>query len=90
MTERVVEVACGALHTIIRTNVNRLFSTGNGGSYALGHGNRESTPNFLEIESFKSERVQIKKIACGMNHSAIITQDGKVYQWGVCGDIQES
>ncbi|PCI26672.1 hypothetical protein COB52_05770 [Candidatus Kaiserbacteria bacterium] len=67
--------------------MNRLFSSGNGGSYALGHGNRETCSNFKEIEFFQTENTNFKKIACGMNHSACVTSEGRVYQWGICGDI---
>jgi len=40
--ERVVQVACGAVHSMIRTNLDRVFSCGNGSTFALGHENRES------------------------------------------------
>ena len=30
------EIACGTLHSLVRTNKNRIFSTGFGETYALG------------------------------------------------------
>ena len=35
--EKVLQVACGSIHSLIRTNMNRLFSCGNGSTFALGH-----------------------------------------------------
>jgi len=35
--EKVEQVACGSIHTLIRTNLHRLFTCGNGSTYALGH-----------------------------------------------------
>ena len=86
MSEKVVQVTCGSIHTMIRTNMNRLFSCGNGGSYALGHGNREICPYFKQIEFFASDHVSFKTIACGMAHSGCVTDDGSVYLWGIVSD----
>jgi alpha-tubulin suppressor-like RCC1 family protein len=47
--EKVEQVECGSIHTVLRTNVNRLFSCGNGATYALGHGSRESLRTFKQI-----------------------------------------
>lgn len=40
--ERVMQVACGAVHSLVRTNIDRVFSCGNGSTFALGHGNRDT------------------------------------------------
>ena len=37
---------------MIRTNMNRLFSCGNGSTFALGHSSRESCSTFRLIEFF--------------------------------------
>ena len=50
--EKVLQVACGSIHSLIRTNMNRLFSCGNGSTYALGHASRESCSTFRLIEYF--------------------------------------
>jgi alpha-tubulin suppressor-like RCC1 family protein len=44
--ERVIQVACGSIHTLARTNQQRLFSCGNGSTFALGHKNRDSCSVF--------------------------------------------
>jgi len=44
--EIVVKVACGSIHTLLLTSQNRLFSSGNGASFALGHRNKENQSTF--------------------------------------------
>ena len=43
------EIACGTIHSLVRTDLGRVFSCGSGGSYALGHGNTENCYEFKEI-----------------------------------------
>jgi alpha-tubulin suppressor-like RCC1 family protein len=47
--ERVEQVECGSIHTIVRTSMHKLFSCGNGSTYALGHGTRETQKTFRQI-----------------------------------------
>lgn len=87
--ERVVQVACGSIHTILRTDKGRLFSCGNGSSFALGHRNKENQSIFKQIEFFGTEeKTPIKTIAAGMSHSACVTETGDVYTWGVHINLQ--
>jgi hypothetical protein len=50
--ERIVQIACGSIHTLARSNNQRLFSCGNGSTFALGHKNRDSCSTFKQIEFF--------------------------------------
>mmetsp|Transcript_640 Transcript_640/g.740 ORF Transcript_640/g.740 Transcript_640/m.740 type:complete len:110 (-) Transcript_640:1056-1385(-) len=88
--ERVEQVECGSIHTIVRTNMNRLFSCGNGASYALGHGNKETCSTFKQIQFFNGgatlSDIGIKTVACGLIHSGCVLNDGSVYVWGTSGD----
>lgn len=94
--EKVEQVECGSIHTLLRTNLNRLFSCGNGATYALGHGTKETHRSFKQIQFFngiEEDQVQmtgvaIKTIAAGMMHSGCVLNDGSVFQWGTCGDYQ--
>ena len=94
--EKVEQVECGSIHTVLRTSNNRLFSCGNGATYALGHGSKESLRTFKQIQFFNGSDmnltqltgVTIKTIACGMIHSGCVLSDGSVYQWGTCCDYQ--
>lgn len=45
-------MACGSIHSLIRTNMHRLFSCGNGSTFALGHLSRESCSTFRLVEFF--------------------------------------
>lgn len=50
--ERVEQIECGSIHSLARTSMNRLFSCGNGSTFALGHGSKESCKNFKLIQFF--------------------------------------
>lgn len=91
--ERVLEVACGALHTLVRTDRNKLFSAGFGRTFALGHGDTSSHTEFKQILCFANARTsrtpvaageEIERIAAGVSHSGCI-RCGKVFVWGICG-----
>jgi alpha-tubulin suppressor-like RCC1 family protein len=76
----------------VRTSNHRLFSCGNGSTYALGHKNRESCSQFKQIEYFNGNEegvggLGIKTIACGLTHSGCVLEDGAVYLWGMSGDM---
>ena len=81
--EKIVEITCGSLHTLIRTNSRRVLSTGYGESYALGHKDTETSSNFRPINLFTEQNIAVIKIACGPNSSGCITQEGNVYIWGL-------
>ena len=82
--EKIVQVACGAIHTMIRTNLGRVFSCGNGSTFALGHGTRDSLTTFRVIDLPEND---IKFIACGLSHSGAVTGEGNVFMWGLSGNI---
>ena len=76
-SEKIVQVACGSIHTLVRTSLNRIFSTGNGSTYALGHKTRESCASFKQIEFFNGNEegvagIGIKSVACGLSHSGCV------------------
>jgi len=81
--EKVVEVACGSLHSLLRTNCRRVLSAGYGELYALGSQSSESRSIFKPISFFTEKNLAVIKIACGSNGSACVTQEGTTYIWGV-------
>jgi len=83
--EKIVEIACGSLHTLLRTNCRRVLSSGYGGLYALGHKDPDTISTFKPINFFTERNIAIIKIACGPNSSACIAQEGSTYIWGVVG-----
>ena len=87
---------------MIRTNMQRIFSCGNGSTFALGHQNKESCSTFRLVEYFNGpntsqqlsngdvtgiHNVTLKTIACGLSHSGCVTGDGQVYVWGLAGEV---
>eukprot|EP00826_Nyctotherus_ovalis_P037218 TRINITY_DN3382_c0_g2_i1.p1 TRINITY_DN3382_c0_g2~~TRINITY_DN3382_c0_g2_i1.p1 ORF type:complete len:803 (-),score=226.48 TRINITY_DN3382_c0_g2_i1:643-3051(-) len=87
--EKVVEVACGSLHTLLRTNCRRVLSAGYGELYALGNQSSESRSIFRPVSFFTEQNLAVIKIACGANGSACVTQEGTTYIWGVINYLAE-
>jgi len=83
LREKVVEIACGSLHTLLRTNCRKVLSSGYGGLHALGHKETDTISVFKPISYFTEHNVAVIKIACGANSSACIAQEGTTYIWGV-------
>ncbi|KAL9657925.1 hypothetical protein ABK040_015980 [Willaertia magna] len=78
--EKVVNMICGGYHNFFITNLNNVFCNGNNGQGQLGGVSSSRVKNisyFLEDEKFN-----IKKIACGCNHTIFLTNDHKVYGLG--------
>ena len=85
--EKVIDVSCGALHSILLTNKGKLFSCGFGETHALGLPNRENQCTFCEVPFFSSGEFfekGVARIATGIAHSACIVND-QAYMWGVWG-----
>ncbi|OMJ95254.1 hypothetical protein SteCoe_1469 [Stentor coeruleus] len=78
--ERVVQAACGGLHTLVLTDKNKILSCGHGNNYALGLGVTENVMKFTYIKSLEGLG-KIDKIKAGLSHSAAIIQ-GYLYIWG--------
>lgn len=86
-SERVVEIACGGLHSLALTNRNRIFATGFGDTYALGLDTPTTICSFKEVSWFSqafSYAEPIERLSCGVSHSGCII-NGKVYLWGIMG-----
>ena len=83
--EIVVDISCGALHTIALTNKSRVYSCGFGENYSLGHNSSKTLNQFKEIAFFhqlsSSSSHKIEKICSGTSHSGALIA-GKVYIWG--------
>lgn len=82
------DVMCGALHAIVKTNKERLFSTGFGETYALGHGNSQNLTTLKEISFFtdlaNEKGVSIGKVEVGVTHSACLVAK-RLFVWGMYG-----
>jgi alpha-tubulin suppressor-like RCC1 family protein len=85
--EKVVDVSCGALHSLLLTNKGRIFGCGYNETCALGNGGTENQCTFTEIPFFSSSQLYDKtvtRLASGVSHSACLVQD-TAYVWGTWG-----
>ena len=91
--EVIVDLACGALHTLALSNKSRVYSCGFGENFSLGHGNNRTSPTFKEISYFSqlsaTSSYKIEKLCCGTSHSGALI-DGKVFIWGSFADSKFS
>lgn len=77
---KVSSVACGDTHSLIATSDGKVLSFGRNQNGQLGNGNLDDCFEPREIIALKDEIVL--QVACGAEHSACCTQDGKVFSWG--------
>ncbi|XP_048091617.1 retinitis pigmentosa GTPase regulator b [Alosa alosa] len=80
ITDRVLQVACGGGHTVALTE-DCLYTFGLGQFGQLGHGTfifESRSPR--AVDHFRKGRV--RHVACGENHTAVITDCGLLYTFG--------
>ncbi|KAJ8727556.1 hypothetical protein PYW07_001675 [Mythimna separata] len=80
-TRNVIQVSCGAYHSLALTNNGDLFSWGANSFGQCGLGtmtNKEMIPQ--QINSLLG--VPIAMIACGSNHTFALSKSGAVFGWG--------
>jgi len=77
--EKVKTIACGSYHLMAITESGKLFSWGLNDYGQLGYNSTTSSsniPKLIEIGIF------IKKIACGLKHSLLLSSDGVIHVFG--------
>ncbi|KAL4102576.1 hypothetical protein PRIC1_006321 [Phytophthora ramorum] len=86
--EKIVEVACGAAHTVVLTAL-QTSSSGppNGGGYVYVAGSNNAldkfTPRFARVMiEDASSAVMVTKASCGPAHTALVSTEGELYTWG--------
>lgn len=80
----ITQISLGTSHTLALTNEGRLYSWGYGGDGRLGHGNTLDVLYPKLVETLINEN--IIEIKCGELHSAALTNEGKLYTWGLGSD----
>jgi alpha-tubulin suppressor-like RCC1 family protein len=89
--EEVIQVACGAEHTVVLTEGGHVYTCGKGSFGRLGRGETSDTIDFELIEYFgqsndsvlnPSESTAIIKVGAGENFSAAMSADGELWLWG--------
>jgi alpha-tubulin suppressor-like RCC1 family protein len=80
--ENIVDVSCGAYHTLALTAQGSVYAFGKG-DCRLGHGIIEENVNEpRQISSLWVQNVKIVSVCAGESHSLAISEDGSVYSWG--------
>jgi len=90
----ILDIACGANHTLLLTKGGEVYSFGRNAYGQLGHGEdhpepekgREraivTAPKKIEFFSNLPQGEKAIKIACGDHHSAVVTSQGNLYTFG--------
>jgi len=86
--EKLVEVACGAAHTVVLTALQSNSAgqaTGGGRVFVSGsnHALDKFTPQFTQVViEDASSAVMVAKASCGTAHTALVSTEGELYTWG--------
>ena len=78
------DVITGAWHCLAITSKKKVYAWGKNkyGQLGLGHTNNLHTPTSILPLSDPLNPKNVRCIAAGKSHSAVITEDGDVYTWG--------
>lgn len=79
---RIESVAAGLWHTVCISSDGDVYSFGGNqfGQLGTGADQAETLPRLLDAPSV--ENANAKVVSCGARHSAIVSEDGKVFCWG--------
>ncbi|KAM7257412.1 hypothetical protein ACFE04_013153 [Oxalis oulophora] len=74
------QIACGDSHCLAVTMDGQVLSWGRNQNGQLGLGTSEDSLVPQKIQAFQG--IPIKMVAAGAEHTAAVTEDGKLYGWG--------
>jgi alpha-tubulin suppressor-like RCC1 family protein len=81
---KVRDVALGVAHTVVVLDNDDVYTFGCGMFGRLGHGREADEFLPRRVEKLKEViQVSIRRIAAGGSHTAIATDDGQVWTWGL-------
>jgi hypothetical protein len=83
----VVSVSANSTHTACVTKDGELFIWGEGNDGKLGHGDESDQDTPKRVEGLVG--VKVTMVSCGYAHTAVCTEDGRMYTfgWGECGQL---
>jgi alpha-tubulin suppressor-like RCC1 family protein len=81
--EFVIEIRCGAYHSLVLTNSGRVYAWSANYFGQIGNGCNKNQLTSIKLNGFNGERVVM--ISCGFVHSMALTECGHVYGWGYKG-----
>ena len=78
-------ISCGGNHMGLLTNdnSNNLYMCGYNAYGQLGTNNITDTSLFINVSTSSIQNKFIKQISCGLNHTIIVTTEGKAYSCGL-------
>lgn len=77
---RVVQLSACGFHTGCLTDSGELYTWGEGKFGRLGHGCERNCHSPRHVESLLGYR--LRQVSCGGFHTAVVTEDGKLYTFG--------
>jgi alpha-tubulin suppressor-like RCC1 family protein len=83
----VIDISCGARHSLVLTNCGDVYAWGRNNWGQIGNGCNSDQLIPFKVKGFNNERVGM--ISCGWGHSMALTECGHVYSWGrnECGQL---
>ncbi|KAJ3434582.1 regulator of chromosome condensation [Anaeramoeba flamelloides] len=82
----IIDIAAGDTHSAAISSTGEVYTWGGGLSNFLGHKQNNKRPIPHIIPNF--ENIDAVKIACGAQHTVLLTSKGVVYSWGRGSDGQ--
>eukprot|EP00484_Ammonia_sp_Unknown_P027493 CAMPEP_0197032092 /NCGR_PEP_ID=MMETSP1384-20130603/10849_1 /TAXON_ID=29189 /ORGANISM="Ammonia sp." /LENGTH=539 /DNA_ID=CAMNT_0042461693 /DNA_START=32 /DNA_END=1651 /DNA_ORIENTATION=+ len=82
----IVDIECGLYHNLAVSKERRVYSWGHAKRGQCGNGEADVEEEYIErphfIEYFESNKLKVKKIACGNYHSLVATTKDEYYLFG--------
>eukprot|EP01084_Bolivina_argentea_P268875 456827_1 len=88
-SKRVIDIAAGQYHSLVVTDEGDLYGFGNGsdGQLAIGQSGQLAFEP-VKVEWFINNNIKIISCWCGIDHSAVITDQNELYMFGNNSDYQ--
>ncbi|KAK7003641.1 E3 ubiquitin-protein ligase HERC4 [Biomphalaria glabrata] len=81
-SQHVIQVATGASHSAVLTQNHKVLTWGKNTEGQLGRGDVEESSRGTPTIVKSLSAFCVLQVACGDNHTVILTQDGQVATWG--------
>eukprot|EP00897_Mesotaenium_endlicherianum_P004127 jgi/Mesen1/3742/ME000204S03010 len=76
----VLQIGCGDCHCLAIVGSGEVYSWGRNQNGQLGLGHNEDSLVPQKVQSF--DGIRVKMLAAGAEHTAAVTEEGKMYGWG--------